>query len=376
MLRPERGPGTRAVHAGLPEAAQGEPFLPGPTFAAPFHLAGNADAAPYGYHRYGNPTWTRYESALAELEGGSTIAFASGMAAISAVLHGLLEPGDVLVAPGDAYPGIREVAKHDLVRSGIEVRLVGSDEDEIRAAMPGARLVWIETPSNPELRVLDIARLAEEVHEQGALLAVDNTVATPLSQQPLALGADVSMCSGSKSLTGHSDLVLGHVAVREEEHALALSTLRGRSGSIPGPFEVWLAHRSLATLDVRLRRQCTNAQALADALSAHGTDLQVRYPGLPGHPGHDIAVRQMHVGFGPVLGFELPSEDAAQRFLSSCEIVAEATSFGGTHTTAERRARWGTDPIPGGFIRMSAGLEDATDLVADVLQAVDAAGPE
>ena len=372
MLKPERGPGTRAVHAGLPDAAQGEPFLPGPTFAAPFHLAGDADAAPYGYHRYGNPTWTRYEAALAELEGGATVAFASGMAAIAGVLHGLLAPGDVLVAPDDAYPGIREVAKHDLGRSGVEVRLVGSDEDEVRAAMEGARLVWIETPSNPELRVLDIARLAEEVHAQGGLLAVDNTVATPLSQQPLALGADVSMCSGSKSLTGHSDLVLGHVAVREAEHALSLSTWRGRSGSIPGPFEVWLAHRSLATLDVRLRRQCANAQALAEALDARG-DMRVRYPGLPGHPGHDVAARQMHVGFGPVLGFELPSSETAQRFLGSCAIVSEATSFGGTHTTAERRARWGNDPIPGGFIRMSAGLEDAADLVADVLGAVEAA---
>ena len=371
MLKPDRGPGTRVVHAGLPAPAQGEPFLPGPTFAAPFHLAGDSDAAPYGYHRYGNPTWTRYETALAELEGGSTVAFASGMAAIAGILHALLEPGDVLVAPEDAYPGIREIARQDLARSGVEVRLVPTDEDAVRAAMPGARLVWVETPSNPELSVVDIARLAADVHEQGALLAVDNTVATPLSQQPIALGADVSMCSGSKSLTGHSDLVLGHVAVADDEHALALATWRGRSGSIPGPFEVWLAHRSLATLDVRLRRQSANAQALAEALDGHG-GLRVRYPGLTSHPGHDVAARQMCVGFGPVLGFELPSSEDAQRFLGACRIVAEATSFGGTHTTAERRARWGTDPIPDGFIRMSAGLEDAEDLVGDVLGAVAA----
>ena len=372
MLKPDRRPGTRVVHAGLPEAEQGEPFLPGPTFAAPFHLAGDTDAAPYGYHRYGNPTWTRYEAALAELEGGTTASFSSGMAAIAAILHAMLEPGDVLVAPEDAYPGIREIARHDLARSGVEVRLVATREDAIRDAMQGARLVWVETPSNPELSVIDIARLATDVHAQGGLLAVDNTVATPLSQQPLALGADISMCSGSKSLTGHSDLVLGHVAVADEEQALALRTWRGRSGAIPGPFEVWLAHRSLATLDVRMRRQGTNAQALAEALAAHG-GLHVRYPGLPDHPGHDVAARQMHVGFGPVLGFELPSGDAAQRFLGACTIVAEATSFGGTHTTAERRARWGTDPIPDGFIRMSAGLEDPEDLVADVLGAVAAA---
>lgn len=372
MLAPDRRPGTRVVHAGLPDAAQGEPFLPGPTFAAPFHLAGDSDAAPYGYHRYGNPTWTRYEAALAELEGGPTVAFASGMAAIAAILHAMLDPGDALVVPDDAYPGIREIALRDLERAGVEVRLVPTEEDAIRAAMEGARLVWVETPSNPELRVIDIARLAADVHAQGGSLAVDNTVATPLSQQPLALGADISMCSGSKSLTGHSDLVLGHVAVADDERALALRTWRGRSGSIPGPFEVWLAHRSLATLDVRMRRQASNAQALAEALDAHG-GLSVRYPGLPGHPGHEVAARQMHVGFGPVLGFELPSSEAAQRFLGACHIVAEATSFGGTHTTAERRARWGTDPIPDGFIRMSAGLEDADDLVADVLDALGAA---
>ena len=369
MPAPDRRPGTRVVHAGLPAAAQGEPFLPGPTFAAPFHLSGDSDAAPYGYHRYGNPTWSNYETALAELEGGPSVSFASGMAAIAAILHALLEPGDVLVAPEDAYPGIREIATKDLARSGVEIRFVPTDEDAIRGAMDGARLVWVETPSNPELRIIDIARLAEDVHAQGGLLAVDNTVGTPLSQQPLALGADVSMCSGSKSLTGHSDLVLGHVAVRDEEQALALRTWRGRSGSIPGPFEVWLAHRSLATLDVRMRRQAANAQALAEALDAHG-GLRVRYPGLPGHAGHAVAARQMHVGFGPVLGFELPSAADAQRFLGTCRIVAEATSFGGTHTTAERRARWGTDPIAEGFIRMSAGLEDAEDLVADVLGAL------
>ena len=372
----ERGPGTRAVHAGLPGAEQGEPFLPGPIFAAPFHLSGDADAAPYGYHRYGNPTWSHYEQALADLEGGPAVAFSSGMAAIAGALHTLLEPGDVLVVPEDGYPGIREIARRDLARAGVEVRLVPTDEEAIREAMSGARAVWVETPSNPELRILDLERLAADVHAEGALLAVDNTVATPLSQQPLALGADVSMCSGSKSLSGHSDLVLGHVALRSGEHADAIRTWRGRAGSIPGPFEVWLSHRSLATLDVRLRRQAENAQALAEALAGRSADLRVRYPGLPGHPGHDVAARQMHVGFGPVVCFELPSADAAQRFLSACEIVVEATSFGGTHTSAERRGRWGTDAVPEGFVRLSAGLEDAADLVADVLHAVAACGPE
>jgi cystathionine gamma-lyase len=350
------------------------PFLPGPTFAAPFHLIGDADAAEFGYHRYGNPTWSNYEAGLGELEGGEAVAFASGMAAMSAVLDALLAPGDVLVAPADAYPGIRQIAEHDLRPRGVDVRLVASDEEAVREALPGAALVWVETPSNPELAVLDIARLADDVHRADALLAIDNTVATPLAQQPLELGADVSMCSGSKSLTGHSDLVLGHVAVRDRAHASLVATWRGRAGAIPGPFEVWLAHRSLATLDVRVRRQCANAQAIAEALDAWGrADLRVRYPGLPGHPAHAVARRQMDGLFGPVVCFELEAAEAAQHFLAASELVSEATSFGGTHTTAERRARWGTDAVSEGFIRLSAGLEDATDLVADVLRSVDVA---
>jgi cystathionine gamma-lyase len=373
-VRPtERGAGTRAVHAGLPAPEQGEPFLPGPTFAGPYHLAGDADAHRYGYQRYGNPTWTRYEAALSELELGTAVVFPSGMTAVSAVLLELLEPGDVLVAPSDAYPGIRDVAAAHLVPQRVEVRLVPTDEHAIREALPGAKLVWVEVPSNPELAVLDIAALAEEVHAAGALLAVDNTLATPLIQRPLELGADISMSSATKALTGHSDLVLGHAAARRPELAARFEAWRSRNGAIAGPFEVWLAHRSLATLDVRLRRQCSNALALAEALAADDRVHGVRYPGLADHPGHEVAARQMSGQFGMVLGFELADADTAQAFLGACELVAEATSFGGNHTTAERRARWGTDAVHEGFIRLSAGLEDAEDLLADVRRALDVA---
>ena len=372
-VRPtDRGAGTRAVHAGMPAAEQGEPFLPGPTFAAPFHLAGEKDAHRYGYHRYGNPTWTRYEEALSELENGTALVFPSGMAAVSAVLLELLEPGDVLVAPSDAYPGIRTVAASHLTPQNVEVRLVPTDEAAIREAIGGATLVWAEVPSNPELAVLDIQALADDVHAAGGLLAVDNTVLTPLAQRPLELGADISMASGSKALTGHSDLVLGHVATRDGALAERLETWRGRNGTIAGPFEVWLAHRSLVTLDVRLRRQCATAQELAETLDADERVTGVRYPGLPSHPGHEVAARQMGGLFGMVVGFELPDADTAQAFLDACELVVEATSFGGSHTSAERRARWGTDPISEGFIRLSAGLEDSGDVLADVRQALDA----
>jgi cystathionine gamma-lyase len=294
------------------------------------------------------------------------------MAAVTAVLQALLSPGDVLVAPADAYPGIRGVAASDL--PGVETRLVPSDEAALRGALPGARLVWIETPSNPELAVLDVEALARDAHAAGALLAVDGTLATPLAQPALALGADLAMVSDSKAMTGHSDLVLGHVAARDPAHAEALRAWRGRVGAIPGPFEAWLAHRSLATLGVRLQRQCASALAIAEALAARDDVSGVRYPGLSAHPGHAVAARQMSGLFGPVVCFELAGETEAQGFLAACDLVAEATSFGGVHSTAERRARWGSDAVSEGFIRLSAGLEDPAELVADVLGALDAGG--
>ena len=371
-----RGAATRAVHAGLPAPAQGEPFLPGPTFAGPYHLAGDADSHRYGYQRYGNPTWTRYEAALSELELCQAVVFPSGMTAVSAVLLELLEPGDVLVAPSDAYPGVRDVAAAHLVPQGIDVRLVPTNDAAIRealAATPAPSLVWVEVPSNPALDVIDLAALARDVHAVGALLAVDNTLATPLAQRPLELGADLSMSSATKALTGHSDLILGHVAASDPRHAEAIGAYRSRMGVIPGPFEVWLAHRSLATLDVRLERQCANALAIAEALADDRRVTGVRYPGLPSHPGHEVARQQMGGRFGMVVGFELEDADVAQAFLAACELVAEATSFGGNHTTAERRARWGTDAVSEGFVRLSAGLEDPADLVGDVLHALDVA---
>jgi cystathionine gamma-lyase len=371
--RAERGRGTRVVHAGLPAPEQGEPFLPGPTFAAPYHLSGPIDAGPYVYNRYGNPTWARYEEALGELESGTAVVFPSGMAAVSAVLQELTAPGDVLVAPADGYPGVRDVAAAHLAPAGVEVRLVPTDDAAIRAALDGATLVWVEVPSNPGLAVLDLAALADDVHAAGALLAVDNTLATPLLQQPLELGADLSMASATKALSGHSDLLLGHVATRDEALVERLVAWRTRGGAIAGPFEVWLAHRSLATLDVRVQRQCANAAALAKALDADPRVRGVRYPGLPSHPGHEVAARQMGGRFGMVVGFELAGAEEAQAFLAACELVAESTSFGGVHSSAERRARWGTDDVSEGFIRLSAGLEEADDLVADVLRALDVA---
>jgi cystathionine gamma-lyase len=349
-----RGPSTRSVHAGLPAAAQGEPFLPGPVFAAPFHLRGEVDSAPFTYGRYDNPAWAHLERALGELEGGEVVVFASGMAAVSAVVVESLRPGDVLVAPSDAYPGIRSIATEHLEARGVEARLVPTDAAAVRAAMPGATLVWIESPSNPGLDVLDVAALVEEAHAGGARVAVDNTLAGPLRIRPLDAGADWAVMSASKHITGHSDIVLGYAATRAPERAAALRAWRGTTGAIPGPFEAWLAHRSLATYAIRLERQERNAAAVADLLRARGDVADVRWPSV-----------------GTVVCFTLESAERAQAFLAASALVSESTSFGGIHSNAERRGRWGTDAVAEGWIRLSTGIEDTEDLVADIVTALD-----
>jgi cystathionine gamma-lyase len=358
------GPATRAVHAGLPDRGHGEPFLPGPTFAAPFHLSGDPEGAEFVYGRYGNPTWSRCESALGELEDAEAVLFGSGMAAVAAVLLPSLGPGDVLVAPSDCYLGTRSLIDAHLAELGVDVRYAPTTSRELRDAVRGASLVWLETPSNPGLDVCDIAAFSEAARAEGAALAVDNTLATPLGQRPLDLGADGSDTSDSKLVTGHSDLILGHVATRDPVRADRLRTWRTRAGSVAGPFEAWLAHRSLATLGLRVERACANAVELARLLAARVDVADVRYPGLEGDPAHRVAAAQMD-RFGPVLTFTLETRERAERFLRACRLVAESTSFGGLHTTAERRARWG-DPVPEGLIRLSAGCEDAADLLADV----------
>jgi cystathionine gamma-lyase len=364
------GDGTRVVHAGLPDPEQGQPFLGGPVFAAPFHVAGDPASAAYTYGRHGNPTYAAYERALGELEGGEAVVFSSGMAASTAVLFSLLGPGSVVVLPDDCYFTVRSVAATQLAERGIEVRTAPTAGNAQEHLLEGASLLWIETPSNPQLDVCDIAALADKAHAAGALVAVDNTTATPLGQRPLELGADFSVASDTKAMTGHSDVVLGHVAAADPARAQALRAWRTSTGSIPGPMEVWLAHRSLATLDLRLERQSRTALALATLLRSRPEVTDVRYPGLADHPAADVIGRQMR-RHGGVLSFTLPSEQAAQQFLSSCRLVTEATSFGSHHTTAERRGRWGGDDVPPGFVRFSTGVEDAADLLDDVTRALD-----
>ncbi|MFC4911298.1 cystathionine gamma-lyase [Actinomadura gamaensis] len=365
------GDSTRSVRAGRPAAEQHAPELPGPTFAAHYHLAGEA-TGPYTYGRDANPTWTLLEDAISELEGGgATTVFPSGMAAVSAALFSLVASGDTVVMPDDCYQTTRALRER-LESYGVHVRTAPTAGDAQLDVLDGARLVWLETPSNPGLDVCDIKRIAAAAHEAGALVAVDNTLATPLGQRVLDLGADLAVASDTKSLTGHGDLLLGHVTTRDAALAQAVRTWRKTVGAIPGPMEAWLAHRSLATLALRLDRQTANALALATALREHPLVSGLRYPGLPDDPAHAVAAAQMR-RFGCVVSFTLPSQAAAERFLAASRLVTEATSFGSVHSSAERRARWGGDAVPPGFIRFSCGVEDTADLVADVLQALDAA---
>ena len=360
---------TKVIHAGLTPPAQGSAFSAGVTLAGTYHASGDTSASPYTYGRYHNPTWTQFERALSELEGGAAISYASGMAAVAAVFGTTLRAGDVMVMPSDCYYTARLLADGFFADIGVQVRKAPTAGDGLGQLLDTAKLLWLETPANPGLDVCDIAALVDAAHKKGALVAVDNTTPTILGQSPLELGADFSVASDSKALTGHSDLILGHVAVRDSVQAEKLLSWRTQIGAVPGPMEVWLAYRSLATLELRLERQCHNALAIAEYLAGRSDINGLRYPGLSSDPSHEVAARQMRY-YGSVISFVLADRACAEQFLRSCKLVIEATSFGGVHTTAERRARWGGDQIPDGFIRLSVGCEDSQDIIDDITQAL------
>ncbi|CAN5280659.1 cystathionine gamma-lyase [soil metagenome] len=369
------GDGTRVVAAGQPEPVAGQPFMPGPVFAAPYHLAsgGPGEGGADFYGRYDNPTLRGYEQALSQLDGGTALVLPSGMAALAAVLFTALSAGDRVVVPSDGYYGTRALAQEELRGFGVDVVEVPTPEIEAfatRGALRGARLVIVETPSNPGLDLCDIEAVSAAAHRDGVLVAVDNTTATPLGQRPLDLGADLCIASDTKALSGHSDLLLGHVTTRDDALAQRLRDWRTRSGVVPGPFEVWLAHRSLGTLDLRLARQAANALAVAAALAEHPAVQGLRHPWLPGDPAYALAGRQM-LRPGGVLSFRLADAEAVSRFLVHSRLAVAATSFGGLHTTVDRRAQWSAEQVPEGFVRVSCGCEDTADLVTDLSAAAD-----
>ena len=361
------GDSTRSVKASASQAIPGQPVSSPPVPASAYHLSADESQPLDVYGRSSNPTWRQLESALAQLEGAtSALVFGSGMAAITSVLRVLAKPGATLIVPADGYYQVRQYANEYLAALGVDVREVAAAD--MCAAAEVADVVLAETPINPTLDVVDLHRLAMICRARGAKLVVDNTAPTPLGQQPLSLGADLVVASATKALSGHSDLIAGYVAGSQAELMAAVERERLLSGAILGPFEAWLALRSLGSAGLRFERQCHNALAMALMLRDHPAVRAVRYPGLPEDPSHPTACRQMK-RFGGLVAFELADAVAVHRLVERSALLVSATSFGGIHTSIDRRARWG-DPVPAGFARMSLGIEDTDDLLSDIATAL------
>lgn len=368
MARPDRSrlhPDTLAVVAGRDDPLPGAPLNVPVQLASAYHPGTDLT-----YSREGNASWRAFEDALGALEGGDALAFASGMAAVSAVFENL-PAGAVVVAPRDAYTGTRWYLEEVVARGRLQARLVDvTDTAAVTAACDGAALAWLESPTNPLMGIADIAAIAQAAHAAGALVAVDNTFATPLLQHPLELGADYAVHSATKFIAGHSDLLAGAVVTADPRLLGELQVRRTVLGAVLGPMEAYLALRGLRSLPVRLARAQATAGELARRLDDHPAVTRVRYPGLRDDPGHALAAKQMS-GFGAVLSFELPDAAAAERACAATRIVVHTTSLGGIETTMERRRRHAREEFtPDGLIRMSVGCEHVEDLWADLDQAL------
>jgi cystathionine gamma-lyase len=365
------GDSTRSVKAVGSEAFPGAAVAPLLVQASAYHIPPSEDDSLDTYGRKSNPTWRQLESALAELEGATAaVVFSSGMAAITSVLRVLTKPGTTLVVPVDGYYQVRRYAQEYLAPQGITV--IEARSAEMVDAASGADVVFAETPANPGLDVVDLHRLASVCRGRGATLVVDNTTATPLGQRPLSLGVDLVVASATKALSGHHDLLAGYVAGSHADMIAAVEHERLLAGAILGPFEAWMVLRSLGTAGLRFERQCQNASAVALMLRSHPAVRSVRYPGLPDDPSHAIATRQMK-RYGGIVAMELDSAAGVHALVERSALLVSATSFGGIHSSVDRRARWG-DPVSSGFARISLGIEDTDDLIADIEQALSGHG--
>ena len=358
----------RTLHHASKSIAVGHAFSPPIINTSVYRLAEDP-SGPFQYARWANPTWTALEEALAILEDAETVTFPSGMAAIASVLYSVLKSGDRVLLPSDGYYTVRVFAEKYLLPMGVVVDSCATAEIAARA-LDGYKLVWIETPSNPGLDLADIAVVGRNAKAAGAIVAVDNTTMTPLGQRPLDLGADVVVSADTKALNGHSDVLFGHVSSRDASVIGAVRDWRKIAGAVPGPHEAWLVHRGLETLEVRYSRMRFNALVLAELLERHPKVVAVRYPGLASHPAYRLAETQM-AGGGSLIAITLPDKAVAERFIRGCALMRESTSFGGVHTCAERRARWG-DAVPDGFVRVSVGCEPTEVLLAAIDCALDA----
>ncbi|MEO1329486.1 MAG: cystathionine gamma-lyase [Pseudomonadota bacterium] len=366
------------LHRASEASSSGDLVQP-PIVPASVYWQPGTPSGPHQYGRWSNPTWDALEEALGALEDAQTLAFPSGMAAIAAALTPHLRPGDRALLPSDGYGATRVLATEHLAAMGVEIVTAPTRDfasAAVRAGPYGAdaerpfRLIFAETPSNPGLDVCDLAGLAAIAQAQGALLVVDNTTMTPLGQRPLDSGADIVVSADTKAIAGHSDVLAGHLSSRRPELIAAARGWRTAAGAILGPFEAFLVHRGLETLELRFERMCANAALIAERLAEHPKLLAVRYPGLPTDPSYRLAKVQMR-RFGFLIGATFASEDAAERFIAGCRHLRPTTSFGGVHSSAERRARWG-DAVPPGFVRLSIGCEPTEILWGSIQEALDA----
>ena len=366
----EQRPETIAITAGRPvvgpDSELNQPISLNSTFTA---------GGPIGYGRYGNQTWAALEEAIGALEGGQTLSYSSGMAAVSAVFS-TLPVGAKVVASNQGYSGVMTLLGNLTAAKKITSTLVSiADTDAVIAALDGADLLWLESPTNPSLDVADLPALIKAAKSRNITVAVDNTFATALVQQPLLMGADIVMNSVTKYLAGHSDVILGSLSTNNPVLFKAIEDARKFNGSIPGPFEAWLALRGIRTFPLRFQRASENALELAKRLSGHPMVTRVRYPGLATDPQHAKAKAFMK-GYGAIVSFEYAgSGEVADRVCESSKIITYATSLGGVESLWERRRRWPIESasVPESLIRLSVGCEDVEDLWADIDAALHAA---
>jgi cystathionine gamma-synthase len=362
---------SRLIHAGT-DRSPGRPATP-PLVPASIYVSQGSPQPGRGYGRDGNPGWEALEQAIGGLEDAGAVAFASGQAASMALMLALAPGRERIVLPQDGYYGGRVLADrlrpHGAVPVPVDLQDLAAVERELAVA---PSLLWAETPTNPLLRVADLARLGSLAAAAGAPMVVDNTVATGLLQRPLEAGAAASLYSLTKAVSGHSDVILGAVVSRDADLLAALRSWRSSGGAIPGPFEAWLALRGLKTLPLRIARQSDSALAIARHLTGHPRVTAVHYPGIDKSTA-ELTRRQMSRGAGPLLSFEVTpdSADAADKVVASSRLILPATSFGGVESSWERRARWPAETAPASLIRLSVGVEPAADLLTDIDQALE-----
>ncbi|MCV9995939.1 PLP-dependent transferase [Paeniglutamicibacter sp. ZC-3] len=381
MTRPESAPwapDTVVVSAGRPPHAVDQPVNSPIVLSSTFHSLGEPGAGEKVYGRFTNPTWDPLEETIAQLEDCElpALAYASGMAAVAAALS-LLPAGGTIVIPSHAYNGSLSLVAELEKTLGLTVRRVDlADTDAAIAALAGADMAWLESPTNPMLEVADLPVLLAAAREAGVLTVVDNTFSTPLRQRPLQQGADVVVHSATKYMGGHSDVVLGAVVTRNPELRSRLHGMRTLHGAIAGPFEAWLTLRGIRTMALRLDRAEASAMELAKRLAGHPAISRVRYPGLPEDPGHQRAAEQLE-GFGAIVAIEVAGgAEAADAMLAKLLLWTPATSLGGVESLAERRRRHPGEPgtVPDNLVRLSVGIENVEDLHADLTAALGQRG--